>query len=68
MQPARETARPAGGRDRRGLPDDRLPEVERVLADKYGVQFQLFGKVESLLQRRGRMTGRRVAVALTVTG
>lgn len=50
------------------LPDDRLPEVERVLADKYGLQFQLFGKVESLMQRRGRMTGRRVAVALSVTG
>jgi PPOX class probable F420-dependent enzyme len=50
------------------LPDDLLPEVERVLADKYGLQFQLFGKVESLMQRRGRMTGRRIGVALTVTG
>ena len=50
------------------LPDDRLPEVERVLADKYGLQFQLFGKVDSLAQRRGRVSGRRVAVALTVTG
>ena len=46
----------------------RLPEVERVLAAKYGIQFQLFTRVERFLQSRGRMTGDRVAVVLTVTG
>ncbi|MEZ0492889.1 PPOX class F420-dependent oxidoreductase [Kineococcus sp. TBRC 1896] len=48
------------------LPDERLPEVERVLAGKYGLQFRLFDAVEELAQRRGRVRGRRVAVALTV--
>lgn len=45
-----------------------LPEVERTLAAKYGVRFQVVNLVEGLLQRSGRMTGDRVAVALTVTG
>jgi PPOX class probable F420-dependent enzyme len=45
-----------------------LPEVERVLAAKYGLQFQLLNRVEAFLQRRGRMTGERVGIALTVTG
>ncbi|MEZ0165201.1 PPOX class F420-dependent oxidoreductase [Kineococcus sp. LSe6-4] len=48
------------------LPDDRLPEVERALAGKYGLEFSLFQAVEGLVRRRGRTTGRRVAVALTV--
>ncbi|WP_432540457.1 PPOX class F420-dependent oxidoreductase [Kineococcus sp. SYSU DK002] len=50
------------------LDDRELPEAERVLAAKYGLQFQVLNAVEGLAQRRGRMTGRRVAVALTVTG
>lgn len=50
------------------LPADQLPEVERVLAAKYGVQFQILNRVEGLLQKAGRMKGDRVAVALTVTG
>lgn len=44
-----------------------LPEVERVLAAKYGVQFQLLDRVEGVLTRTGRMKGSRVAVALSVT-
>ncbi|WP_432511161.1 PPOX class F420-dependent oxidoreductase [Kineococcus sp. SYSU DK001] len=50
------------------LDDRELPEAERVLSAKYGLQFGALNAVEGLLQRRGRMTGRRVAVALTVTG
>jgi uncharacterized protein len=44
-----------------------LPEVERVLAAKYGVQFQLLNRIEGVLAKRGRMKGQRVAVALTVS-
>lgn len=49
------------------LAERELPEVERRLAAKYGVLFQLFEAVEGFLQRRGRMKGSRVAVAVRVT-
>jgi PPOX class probable F420-dependent enzyme len=49
------------------LGPEELPEVERVLAAKYGIQFQLFTRVEGLMQRRGRVQGDRVGVVLTVT-
>jgi PPOX class probable F420-dependent enzyme len=50
------------------LGEDELPAVERALDAKYGVQFRTLNRVEGLLQRAGRMSGHRVAVALTVTG
>ena len=50
------------------LPEADVAAAERALTAKYGLRFRAFDAVEGLLQRSGRVAGRRVALALTVTG